>query len=437
MPAIVTNDLRIKNSDTFAADLISTPNYIYIGRDTPWPNETFPPALTGTDKDIFEVYNDLLAMKKIDSTDIQSVCQRIDWKSGTRYDQYDHRVNMLGKDIVSKNYYNFYVVTEEFNVYKCISNNQGAFSIERPTSQQIGTFQTSDGYIWKYMYTLRATDTINFLTTNWMPIYTLKYNDGSAQWQVQSTAIDGAIHRIQLDNPGANYNPAILPTVEIVGDGTGASATLQINENDGSIARIIVVDVGSGYSYATATLTNTGDGIGAVLTPILSPVGGHGFDARAELGGASKMIKSTITGDEGGVFPTTSFRKTGIISAPLSTHSGSKVTLNSNSGFSPGDSLQGGTSNAIGQVLYVDGPIIWIQNVVGNFVVGEAMNNLTTSGYSNVVTVINGTKIPLLQSVASKDDIINRTGKILYMSNREKITRASEQSENIRVLIEF
>ena len=437
MPAIVTNDLRIKNSDTFAADMIATPNYIYIGRETPWDNEILPPALIGADQELFEVYNDLLAIKKIDPNAIQSVAQRIDWKTNTRYDQYDHRINMLEKDVVSKYYLNFYVLTEEFNVYKCLSNNGGALSLERPTSQQINAFQTSDGYIWKYMYTLRSTDTINFLTTNWMPIYTLKYNDGSAQWQVQNTAIDGAIHRIQLDSPGANYSFTSLPTVTITGDGTGATATVQVNEDDGSIAKIIVVNVGQGYSHATVTFGNVGDGIGAAASAILSPVGGHGFDARAELGGTSKMIKTSLTGTEGGTFPTTSFRRTGIISAPLSNNLGAKVSLNNNSGYAPGNSLQGGTSGAVGQVLYVDGPIIWIQNVVGDFVAGEAMNNLTTGTTSNVITVINDTRIPLNQSVAAKADIIDRSGKILYMSNREKITRATEQTEDVRVLIQF
>lgn len=437
MPAIVTNDLRIKNSDTFAANLIATPNYVFIGRETPWPVENIPPVLTGADQDLFDVYNDLLAIKKIEASSIQTVCQRIDWKAGVKYDQYDHRVNMLGKDMVNKNFYNFYVVTEEFNVYKCLSNNGGTASFERPTSQQINAFQTSDGYIWKYMYTLRSTDTVNFLTTDWMPIYTLKYNDGSAQWQVQNTAIDGAIHRVEVTNKGANYSSTTPPTVIITGDGSGATATAQVNPDDGSISKIVILNPGSGYSYATVTLDNIGDGVGATAVAIMSPVGGHGFDARAELGGTSKMIKISISGDEGGFFPTTTFRKTGVISAPLSNNVGSKVTLNNNAGYAAGDSLQGDTSGAIGQVLYVDDSLVWIQNVVGSFVVGEAMNNLTTGSSSNIVTAINGTNIPLLQSVAAKADIVNRSGKILYMSNREKITRAAEQSEDVRVLIQF
>lgn len=436
MPAIITQDLRIKNADTFAADLVNTPNYIYIGKSTEWADELIPDAMVGSDNDLFQVYNDLLAMKKIDSSSVLSVCRRINWVAQTVYDEYDHRVNMDARDMLGNNIYNYYVLTEEFNVYKCLSNNNGVPSTERPTSQQINAFQTSDGYIWKYMYTIRSGDVLNFLTTGWMPIYSLKYNDGSAQWQVQTTAIDGAIHRVELTNNGSNYSASNPPTVTITGDGTGATATAVVSDS-GTITRIVMVSVGSGYSYATVTFGNVDDGIGAVADAILSPIGGHGFDARTELSGTAKMVKVSITGAEGGAFPTTSFRKIGIISAPLSNNLGSKVSLNNIVGYSAGDSLQGGTTGAIGQVLYVDQTVIWIQNVTGNFVVGEALNNLTTNKSSNITTVLNGIKIPLLKSVASKAEIVNRSGKILYMSNREKITRATEQSEDLRIIQEF
>lgn len=438
MPAIITNNMRIKNADAFAASAISIPSYVYIGKQSEWNNEILPDALIGADKEQFDVYNNMLALKKLEAGSIQSVCRRIDWKSGTVYDAYDHRVNMLAsKTILGNTFYDFYVLTEEFNVYKCLSNNGGAKSTEQPTSQQVSAFQTSDGYIWKYMYTLRSGDVNNFLTTNWMPIYTLKYNDGSAQWQVQNAAIDGAIHRIELTNKGLNYSKTNPPTVVITGDGTGAEATLEVNEDNGSIARIIMVNVGRGYSYATVTLSNVGDGVGASAVAILSPVGGHGSAARAELGGTAKMFKITLTGDEGGDFPTTSFRQIGIISTPMSLNLGSKVSTNNVDGFYAGDSVQGGTTGATATVMFVNESIIWLQNVVGNFVIGEALRNLTRNGSSNITTAINNTNIPLIASTASKSEIVNRSGRLLYMSNREKITRATEQSEDVRIVIPF
>lgn len=439
MPAIVTNNLRIKNADTFAANMLATPNFIYIGKETQWNEFDTPDRLIGSDQETFDVYNNMLALKKIEAGSVQSVTRRIDWKSGTVYDAYDHRVNMFAsKNPVTESFYNFYVLTEEFNVYKCLSNNNGARSTEQPTSQGVSAFQTADGYTWKYMYTIRSGDVLNFLTTNWMPIYSVRYNDGSAQWQVQQAAIDGAIHRIDVLTKGQNYNPLSPPTVTITGDGVGAQATVTINEDTGAITGVTMVNVGQGYSYATVTFDNAGDGVGASAVAIMAPVGGHGANPRTELGGTAKMFKIALSGTEGGDFPTTSFRQIGIIAMPISaTDKGSRISVNDITGFAGGDQVQGATSGATGSVIFAIDGIVWLQNVVGNFIVGEDFVNKTRTTTTKVVTALNNTNIPLIQTTASKSEIINRTGRLLYISNREKITRATEQTEDIRIVIPF
>lgn len=438
MPAIITNDLRIKNADVFASEMVKTPNYMYIGKDTPWTDEITPDDLIGSDQEIIEAYNDMLALKKIEASSVRSVVQRYDWKQGEVYDAYDHRVNMQSsKTPIVDNFYKYYVLTEEFNVYKCISNNYNARSMEQPTSQQVTPFQTSDGYVWKYMYTVRAGDALNFLTPAWMPIYSLKYNDGSSQWQVQNTAIDGAIHRIQVTAGGANYRSSNPPTITITGDGSGATAVASINEETGAIQRIEMVSVGQGYSNAIVTITDTENGAGAQADAIISPVGGHGYDARSELGGTSKMFKVSLAGSESGSFPLTSFRKVGLISQPISVQEGSKIFLNNLSGFSAGDLIQGGTSAATAQVMFIDIDTLWAQNVVGNFIPGESLVNTTTNKSSNIITVVNSANLPLIASTASIDDIVDRTGKILYLSNRERIRRTEEQTEDVRLVVTF
>lgn len=438
MPAIITNDLRIKNADVFANDMVKTPNYIYIGKDTAWPDESTPDNLIGSDKELFEAYNNMLALKKIETNSVKSVVQRFDWIRDEIYDAYDHRVNMQSsKTPIVENFYRYYVMTDEFNVYKCISNNNGAKSTEQPTSQQVSTFQTSDGYVWKYMYTIRAGDAMNFLTPGWMPIYSLKYNDGSSQWQVQFTAVDGAIHRIDLTSAGINYDPLDPPAVSITGDGTGAAAIAVVNPENGTLQRIDITNIGQGYSFAEVVIEENDIGVGASAVAILSPVGGHGYDARRELGGTSKMFKVTLSGTEGGTFPLTSFRNVGLIAQPMSENVGSKVFLNNLTGFSSGDTIQGGTSNATAQVMFIDEEVLWAQNVVGNFIVGEALNNITSSSSSNIITVVNSTNLPLNASTASVESVIRRSGRLLYLSNRERIRRTEEQSEDIRLVVTF
>ena len=49
----------------------------------------------------------------------------------------------------------FYVVTDAFNIYKCLDNSNGAVSTFDPstigTPTQQGSFETADGYKWRYI----------------------------------------------------------------------------------------------------------------------------------------------------------------------------------------------------------------------------------------------------------------------------------------------
>jgi hypothetical protein len=437
MPSIINNPLRILNADALVTRLAKEPAYLFIGKNTPWPDEEMPNLIIDSTEEKIELYNNLLAVKRIDPSNISSVIPRVNWTSGEIYDSFDHRQNMVdGRDIDGRKF-NFYVMTDEFNVYKCLSNNGGVPSTIRPTSQQLTPFYTPDGYAWKFMYTIRASDVFNFLTSEWMPVYTLQENDGSSQWLVQENAIPGGIHDIKINSRGSGYDTVNLPTVQITGNGTGATAIVQVNSVDGGIDRILITNPGSGYTQATVTISGLNI-TPASTTAILSPIKGHGKDAVLELGGTHKMIKTTLNGQEDGKFPITSFRQAGIISKPISsTDVGTRLIVNNTNGFSVGDTVNGSLSgaSAIVRLIEVDSNIVWLSNVLGTFSQSDTLTNGIVS--SNINRVFSSVKLPLIVPVAAASEIEYGSGNLLYQSNRVLINRGADQSEEVRMVITF
>lgn len=111
----------------------------------------------------------LLFGKKIANTDIVPVIERIDWAANTVYTRYDNTSDELTND-------DFYVVVPPsleggyYHVYKCIDNANGAVSTQKPDQQQLATFTKSDGYTWKYMYSVSSSEYTKFATQTYFPI---------------------------------------------------------------------------------------------------------------------------------------------------------------------------------------------------------------------------------------------------------------------------
>jgi hypothetical protein len=105
----------------------------------------------------------MIAAKLITPLDVSHFIQRYDWVSGVTYAQYDPTDGDLHRS-------NFYVLTDEFNVYKVIDNAGGIPSTVKPTGQTASIFTTADGYSWKFMYNIDTNDAQKFLTTQFMPV---------------------------------------------------------------------------------------------------------------------------------------------------------------------------------------------------------------------------------------------------------------------------
>ena len=263
MAAIITEKFRIHNAKQFKEDFgeSASSSYIFIGRSFDWTDENNPPAPANAVGEEIDSYADMIAMKKVSTSDVSHGLTRYDWTSGTSYDEYahDYSATNLSPASSSNNLYDsrFYVITDEYHVYKCIRtgrDSSGAVVVSdvKPTGTSATTLvETADsnaasgrGYLWKYMYTISASETIKFVTNDFIPVKTLgavsavdgtgtsgsigssATDDGTGQWDVENSAVNGGISHVSVTNAGAGYTDGTYPNVAIVGDGSGATCSV-------------------------------------------------------------------------------------------------------------------------------------------------------------------------------------------------------------------
>lgn len=435
MPVIITNKNRVSAANQYSNQISKTPTYVYIADSGDWPDEPYPPNIKDDSLCRIANYSNVIAYKRIERGNTVPLIRRINWESGEVYDEYTDDYDLFNeKNPETLNFFNFYVLTSEFNVYKCLSNNGRSSSSTMPSGTSINAFQTPDGYIWKYMYTLQNEDIFGALTTSFIPCRRKLYNDGSAQWLTQINATPMSIEHIEILNGGSGYTTA--PTVNISGTGSGATATAVVS--GGVVTSIIVSNKGTNYKDATVTLTG-GGGNGATARAIISPISGHGYDAQDELGARYLLVKVDLEGNESGLIPTDiEYRKLGVVSEPLSTELGTKLIVANPEMYNVGDVVtQSGTSSE-GTVSSVNESLgyVFLRDVTGVFnnmdVVSSNPNNeVVPYGAENVIN------IPATNTVVDAVDMVPMSGDLLGFATREVVTRNDIQNESIRFVITF
>ena len=426
MPSIVTSKFRIHNAQQFVesfSEAANTMMYLFVGKNTTFPDDNNPPTPVNSTANIeFTPWRDMFGAKRIQSTDVTHAIERYNWTAGTVYDAYDDQdTNLLDDD--------FYVLTEDYNVYKCLFNAGGTASTTKPTGVSTLQFTTADGYIWKYMYTVTTSNALKFLTNDYIPVQTLASDDGTDQWDVQQAAVNGGINVIKVTAGGSGYVTA--PAVTITGDGTGATANCTITAN--AVTRVTVTNVGTGYTRATVTFASGA----AAATAVISPKGGHGSDPVEELGGKFVMINSRLDGSESNTISTANeFRQVGLLKDPFLFGTTTRATASSfrqtfrytvaNTGNYTLDEVVTSGSNtafvvewdATNSLLYTTKPLN------SNFANGATITG-GTSGTSRTITAINN---------AGLDPY---SGELLYVENRVPIARSIDQIEDVKLIIQF
>ena len=486
MPAIITNKFRIHNQEQFVESFSETASntyYLGIGRPQAFATATRPDLRTeneGSDtspltpvdsvQDEFYHFDDMLAAKKVTSSDVSICIPRRNWTTGTVYDYYRHDYGNRVTGGTSTQTANsgatslfdatFYVMSSTYNVYKCLDNNGNAASTVEPTGTSTSILSTGDGYKWKYMYTLSATQQSNFLSTDFMAVAT----DST----VSAAAVDGAVNIIKIKTAGTGGTDGTHTGVAIRGD--GSSGVCSVTVSSGAVTAVTVTTPGTGYTYGyvrVADIVSAGaTGLsGTELDVIIEPKGGHGKNAIKELGGFFVMMNTNFEAGEAsnsGDFTTANdFRKvmlmrdinSGGSAATATTLRNTKAVLvTSPSGdFTVDEEINQATTGAVGKVVEWDSSnniLYYIQTRFndegadsnGNLTAFSGANTIT--GQGSGVTATPSTSSTTVDSVVftsgyNAGEINADTGDIMYVENRSPITRAADQTENVKLIIEF
>ena len=486
MPAIITNKFRIHNQEQFVESFSESGANVYylgIGRPQAFATSTRPDLRTeneGTDAapltpvdsigDEFYHFDDMLAAKRVTSSDVSICIPRRNWTTGTVYDYYRHdygnrvtgttNTQTANSGATSLFDATFYVMSSAFNVYKCLDNDGNTASTVEPTGTSTTVQTLADGYKWKYMYTLSASQQSNFLSTDFMAVATNS--------TVSSAAVDGAVNIVKIKSAGSGGTNGTHTGVAIRGD--GSSGVCSVVVSGGAVTAVTVTTPGTGYTFAyirNADIVSAGATSlsGAELDVIIEPKGGHGKNAIEELGGFFVMMNTNFEAGEAsnsGDFTTANdFRKvmlmrdinSGGSAATATTLRNTKAVLvTSPSGnFTVDEEINQATTGAVGKVVEWDSSnniLYYIQTRFndegadsnGNLTAFSGANTIT--GQSSSVTATPSTSSTTVDSVVftsgyNAGEITADSGDIMYVENRSPITRAADQTENVKLIIEF
>ena len=350
MPAIVTDQFRILNANNFVESVENTNNSYYVflglanptgaptlagyGRTSDWDSAT--PAPTDSFSYRAHAGDTMMFGKKISSANIRRIIRRVDWTAGSRYEIYRNDISPNNQSpLTSANRLydaNYYVLNSDFKVYVCIDNGSSGADPKGNISQDEPTFtdlepskagNSGDGYVWKYLFTVSPSDIIKFDSTEYI---TVPNNwSTSTDSQIRAVRENGnsdvnlnQIKHVYIENAGTGYANGLGQEVDIIGDGTGAKARVDVV--NGKITDVVVSAGGKGYSYGLVDLGTLNSNVSAAgrakLIPIIPPGLGHGSDVYTELG-TDKVIIYARFDDSTKDFPVdTSFAQVGIVKNP-------------------------------------------------------------------------------------------------------------------------
>ena len=519
MAAIITDQLRILNAKDFVASVASTSNsfYSFVGLPNPTDVDASWDSSPPDPRDNFDEENSywdtMIALKKIDADDVKQVIKKITWQSGTTYDMYRNDIKAESpskpSNAISLYEANFFVMNSDYRVYICLQNGSnpenpsGRSSLDEPTftdlePREAGT--SGDGYIWKYLFTIKPGDIVKFDSTNFMPVPKdwATTTDANISAVRNNASTSGQLKIVKINNRGVGLGTAnrTYTRVPIKGDGNGAECTVVVNNNS-NVESITISKGGSGYTFGTVDLVagNVPTGTTApVFDVVIPPQGGHGSDIYRELGARNALIYSRIENDtENPDFITgNEIARVGLVQNPKAYNTSSNLELDkaaatyalklTGAGYSSATftadafitQTVGLGSTAVGRVVSYDqvtGVLkYWQDRSTAGFNTdgsantspeyGFKMNRFTpsiaTGGSFNIIggsatlaiqtsftgisTEINSRTYYLGQSFnegVAQPEVEKYTGNIIYVDNRPSITRSSNQKEDIKIILQF
>jgi len=259
--------------------------YIFLSGQTEWSDGDPPiPALDSRSSQT--ILREMIALRKITQNDIRICVDKVVWKKNTLYEEYSDGIFQRKPH---------YVMNRNNDIFLCLDNSNGKTSLTEPTSKNIYPITYSDGYTWKFIYSVSDLDISYFMTSKFIPISIdqiiqqtdpnimsvsridiigktedMSFDDSSETILGTGTGLEvrylkgsgNEIKSVCVNKPGTGYTEQpILIVNERGSPGTGAVATANII--DGVISDVNVTSTGSNYSHVNAYVI--GDGTGAVL----------------------------------------------------------------------------------------------------------------------------------------------------------------------------
>ena len=500
MAAIITEKFRQSNADAFFADVTSSKYYMFVGKPSPWTSEgaatdSAPPAPVDSIAPESYYWDDMLAAKLISSKSY--VIPRRDYSTSVAFDMYRHDIGGTS----TGNYSNtkttsssgatnvfdstMYFKTAEHKVYKVLYNGDqlqtGAANISgsEPTSVNAAPFWQDNNYYIKFMYTMTTSEVQNFLTTDFMPVkvnansdanrgvYVFMvtsggsgYPNGTYYTKVRGDGSGGIAKIVVAGNSISEFgNNALSSTSYMQANGTGYSFA-----NFDLAGTNIYTDAAASSAIAGATLSAWNSATAGTIKAIIDPTGGHGTDDIAELGGHFVMLQSKLEPADSDVVQVNDFRRVGIVKNPKDSATNNVATLatarttnailmaaGGTGTFQIDEKITQASTGANGTVVEWDATnriLYYVQEKYTNYGL-DANQNLTAFSGVNAVTGANSSAVHtpantsgttngvVFASGYANSELSKDTGEIIYVENRRAISRASDQTEDIKVVVEF
>lgn len=246
---LITNYFRLHNVNQLKESISETANsvyYVFAGSHLTYPSgdQVIPDLTNSVEDTLSNSYREMVFGKRVTPTDVAVMVPRYDWTTNTVYTPYDSGVDLTGEP--------YYVKVDggaAHHVFLCLDNSGNVASTQAPditeTEAADSYYSTSDGYQWKYMYSITSTQFNKFATDAFIPV--------NANTMVTGNAVAGAIDVIKVGSGGSHYNTTF--------DGTFISSDLRVGGD--TVKYNIANTASASNSFFTGSFIYLVDGTGS------------------------------------------------------------------------------------------------------------------------------------------------------------------------------
>ena len=487
MSAIITNNFRRNSCENFINQLQTNQNsyFIGIGKSDKWPDSTSyseddqlfsVPLPNGTIIEDQDVLDNLISLVKVQQQDILTPKNR--WESGRTYKVYDP-YDPLTFDLEGSDYPCY--MTFNNNIFVCLDNDNGSASTFNPGDNYIAfdtvnhVLVTDDGYTWAFIQTINQSSA--FYTEQFVPV-NLEGDAATAK-----AATGGLVYNFKIDNGGVNLDTndvtiklkgvdeygVAIETIELTTDerfsvsfGVGSISSISYTESlDSPVGPGIRVNPLMGYAKASIEVYEGVSFLDDVrIRPLIASIDGFGAHPRKDIpsyyAGCYARFSGVVDGE---ALIDTPIRQVSLIENPQ---------RNDNSPVGSDQGVEYDDIEALDAVNYIqfNAGTLTVAYPAGSFITqGEAkvyvdrVDLLNDRVFYHTNSNHNVNYIPLLASqsitMTSEDGVssdtiadtnidsiitseyVHDTGEVLFVDHRKKIVRNVDQTEDVKIVIQF